>query len=743
MEKKANLTNIIFSYLQIKDLSQVEQVNKEWTNNCKNFDPYWKEDCVNIFSSEYNHLEYLFFVNPSVYQISSVKDNRVYNFIPSHNMKWKNLFKKMIENRNSFKNKFFEEYEILNMKEDSVSIEELIFQRLKEFISLPKLRRENLFLENLLNTNHQIHNYDFLYDLQDLYDYYDRSSKKNNDFCNSIQFHSSEIQVRCPELPFATLLQNYIDIFIIINKNEENKIKLSKFRWYQTISVDLETMETDPLVYILHLISQKFTLFCQMTFSYLIEESLKENQSHYANEYIKRYKAYVDAAININEQLENLNVLVNTLYEDMFPGMPCNPKFSIYRLMINMWNQEVLSKLINSEDERCNLISICSNYFRQYIRKEIKNSQRPGDDYMNFGDYYDNSNRTSCSSNSSILSEVNFKKSPLQDEAPFSKLQDNSFSERYFIEQLSSCIVDMDCNEYSVFYINHSGMKVSENYMKMEQSFVEILNEETENMGITYIDKMLENCDRSRTGDTFFGIRLLNRTYFSLLKCLIQKCISINIKKVGEYLSEFLENSKMTEEGLIQFIKSKRSLEEFVNRELSLEAQDEMKFFIHQLFLTSETLYKNNTVSQCATYFFLNEMKNNSNCTILLNQIEYSVELYFSNLKEFLLIDKKVEKENRRKNIMKDLPRNDELLLTYVSEINYAIFCTIYNENLTQNFSLEEEVTWMKNKNLQTEDKMINLSPFSTMDSPTRISDYTEFINDNDINHSILEIEMD
>ena len=49
-----------------------------------------------------------------------------------------------------------------------------------EFYNLPKLRKENLYVESDLNTPLQTYLYDFLYDQQDLYDYYDSEIKESN-----------------------------------------------------------------------------------------------------------------------------------------------------------------------------------------------------------------------------------------------------------------------------------------------------------------------------------------------------------------------------------------------------------------------------------------------------------------------------------------------------------------------------------------------------------------------------------
>jgi hypothetical protein len=86
--------------------------------------------------------------------------------------------------------------------------------------------------------------------------------------------------------------------------------------------------------------------------------------------YIKRYKAYIESAVYINELLENLNVLVNYLYETLYSDYPKNPKFSIYRLMIIIWHREVTTPLTDLKNEK-NFLNIILKTFKRFLTVEI------------------------------------------------------------------------------------------------------------------------------------------------------------------------------------------------------------------------------------------------------------------------------------------------------------------------------------------------------------------------------------
>jgi hypothetical protein len=97
------------------------------------------------------------------------------------------------------------------------------------------LRKENLFVETPLNTNHQINMYDFIYNQQDIYDYYDEifEDKKNN--------FLTYIKIRRLDLPLVDVLQNFDDILNNEFIDEKDMYCLANIRWYSNnINFDIE-----------------------------------------------------------------------------------------------------------------------------------------------------------------------------------------------------------------------------------------------------------------------------------------------------------------------------------------------------------------------------------------------------------------------------------------------------------------------------------------------------------------------
>ena len=108
-------------------------------------------------------------------------------------------------NKNLFKKICYEE-ESKKFSEESSKLGEDLFGKLKEYLTLPNLRKVNKYVENDINTCHQTFLYDFLYDDQDVYLFYkkqNRNKNKSNLLKREITVTNKEIECRKPNLPFS------------------------------------------------------------------------------------------------------------------------------------------------------------------------------------------------------------------------------------------------------------------------------------------------------------------------------------------------------------------------------------------------------------------------------------------------------------------------------------------------------------------------------------------------------------
>lgn len=85
-------------------------------------------------------------------------------------------------------------------------------------------------MESDINTILQTFLYDFVYDQQDLYDYYDPYLKDYAD--HMLDINHENLEVRTPGIPFSHCLTNFEEQLYIF-ENEMHKLTLAKLRWYQ------------------------------------------------------------------------------------------------------------------------------------------------------------------------------------------------------------------------------------------------------------------------------------------------------------------------------------------------------------------------------------------------------------------------------------------------------------------------------------------------------------------------------
>ena len=202
-----NFCDLIMKYLSNKDIIKFSSLSKKishFANKALN------ELCLNYFSSsceEYSLFPKLYYDN------SDTLDNDSDCFLNNINIiNWKKIFVcgKQIESLFSTLNLHY----LHNFKEDCLKTKENLFKSFKDFYSLQNIRRSNLYLESDLNSNHQTFLFDFLYETQDLYDYYENNNKCKNE--NGV---------------FSECL-NKMNLFIDILNNQSQFELFQKLRFY-------------------------------------------------------------------------------------------------------------------------------------------------------------------------------------------------------------------------------------------------------------------------------------------------------------------------------------------------------------------------------------------------------------------------------------------------------------------------------------------------------------------------------
>ena len=445
--ENGNLVLLIISYLNLKDFSNLLQVNKYFYKLSNHLQNKWRDGCINYFSFSIE--------NSSISLITQTN--------------WKKLLKKNITIHNLWNS--YLSNEILNMKEN-------VYKQLKDINPFYRLRKQNKYIESPANSILQTYLIDLLYDEQNLYNELDNFfMKEKYNFSYENQKH----------FPFEKLVDNIPSYIPLIKQNNNLKKLFIELRWY-IISNNNFTLSKQVLpIYIIKLLSLTLMGYCSIVINYINDIS-RYNDIIY--EYYLRYKNYCQMAIDLNEKYQNLSICINYLYDSINFTKISQPKFSIFRLCMRIWNNSCLKKIKNNIIES----------MRLYGEKIIKNNLR---ELINiFPSSLNSTFSVSTDVSSQYLIYVNNS--------------NNKFDDSFY--EMFSLINDTLCDEYNVYKINHSYFKDSNELISIiENNYINSLTNQINNIIISYCSNSnnINNIDYSSLYSFIknFIIYLKNNSY--------------------------------------------------------------------------------------------------------------------------------------------------------------------------------------------------------------------------------------
>lgn len=167
--------------------------------------------------------------------------------------------------------------------------------------------------------------FDHIYQQQEIFNYYAWEISKNN---------QSTIKIRNPELPFAEVLVN-------INKFSCPQRKLLFIESmksldhisYEDLKDSNDCDELSIIILVLGAICLTVKHYCQSA-AQLISSINTENSQLILNEYLKRYKSFIDFAICFHQTYQNLSIIVNILMDTCKSNHLCGG-FSIINMLVS------------------------------------------------------------------------------------------------------------------------------------------------------------------------------------------------------------------------------------------------------------------------------------------------------------------------------------------------------------------------------------------------------------------------
>ena len=462
-----------------------------------------------------------------------------------------------------------------------------------------------------------------------------------------------------------------------INNNESLNIK-NDLKEYKEIIISEDVInnlldkEENPLFYLIKLISITITIFCRETICYLSSIYNDNNSVEIIKIYIKRFNNFVQAAKYINSQCENINVVMNYLDKDILKSYPHFPKFSIFRLCIKIWYNEMCSILTI---DNCSLLTKIKNItiklFSKYIFEDLTNNKNSFQSFLlnsgqGSGIFFKSKGDFNLSTSISLFnSNSNSNNQTLSSTiCPFGSYYEDSNIKYSIIEKNLSIIYETFSDEYSVYLFNLSNIETNNYYEEIENNIIDIIESNIKKM--FYNNIHIDNNDNKSLikkivdkilnyfNNYFYSQKIINKlkkriflTIIRVLKNLIFEQIEIKLKEIKSNNNTNIKNNELNT-NLIEINLN----EKYIN---------ELKLYLFEKKINVEN----------------NELKKN---IIKINIIENIFEV-LSDMdkwleKEIKIIentDKKVLKELDKKNISSNYNNLQRYLLSFSVKNNWEI----------------------------------------------------------------------
>ena len=470
----------------------------------------------------------------------------------------------------------------------------------------------------------------------------------------------------------------FFDINNVNNNTKKNfdfsiKDKIDDLIFNDQLINEYLSNEKNELFHIIKCISLTCSNFCEFTMNFLYT-SYSDNKYSFIKEYDKRYKNYVDCAFEFNNRLENINVVINILYESFYYSYPKFPKFSIFRLMMNIWYSKITC-IINEKNEsilsylKTSIISIFSNYISNDLDK-ILNSKINKQYHSINQNYLKSNNNLNLSLKETKDTSVLSIQNSYRIISPFGTYYEDDYIHYYILEEALNFIYDTFFNELSVYQINSINLETNNVYDEIEEEIVKIIKNK--------IFELFNLCKKNNKKINekiivesifeYFNIYFYQKRIINKLKLKIFQTIKENLNLI--LMKILLEK--------FNFYLIKSDINTIKNISSNLKCpNDDIKIIINQLKNVLNSFQNDLTNEQKNSiifYFYTNDSFDQKNYIDLINFVNNKfneVEM------EILKINKKVAKHLYKENLPFNLRDYYKNLLNYSVKPSWKIICKI------------------------------------------------------------------
>ena len=573
--KNENIISNFSKYLLYKEIIYLSLINK---NTYYLLNPI-KNPIINTLFRNITYKRF-YFNEISDEEEETQKTEEIYDDYKFTNNNWKLIYNSLLINYNHYQNK---------------DIADLIYNCFKNHLFLPGIRKTNKYLEFQFSSLHQQIFYDFLQNKKFTFNYYDKYFNENG----LIKLNSNAFILK-KQLFFENNIINFNEILLSFKNNNNLKNILKIIIQYDYNFLDIIYMKnnniTDEIIKFLLFLNHTVKLFSKFIYHFIILYANSNNNKIKDNklllEYITKHNDFINFGLLVDENFNNINIIINYLNKFIFMNNNNNKSFnyfSIYKMCINIFKKEIYDKIENSLKIKFEKIN--NNYINDLF--DESNNEKHKEQLKNDNNESNSNTKEDSNSNSS----EDFEYSSDMENDDNSLINENrEITNKEIIEHFMNCITDFNINEFNANVINHSELKINDDYKIYENilinSFINnidkyLLNEEKsvdsllliirntfsiQNENINYI--------QSENGNT---LNIIKRTKKNVFCKIMNHLKEYTTKKIKEELLKFIE--KYDKNNFIKFNDEKIILDNILNDEEKSKLNDEKKnifFSIYQ-----------------------------------------------------------------------------------------------------------------------------------------------------------------
>jgi hypothetical protein len=451
------------------------------------------------------------------------------------NINWKAFYCQILRHFNSYPDK---------------KISEKIKEYFQIHLFLMYLRKENPTLEYKHSSVHQTINFDK--NLKDIctYNYYDKFI--NNDFLLGENDSKNVIKFLRKDLPFEDELSNFRNIYNEFSNNSEYRNILNMILSYDFENLDLlyeQIMKNgnkniNKIIFFVLWSIRCFIFYIIYNYECIIRFDKEKDETKFLRQFNKAYNNYINAALLTDSNFENINIIINYLNR-FLNGKNQDKnvnKFSLYQLYFKIFEKKIFEKLEKKIDAKASL------KLREYLNELINNENNKNvSEGMEVDEVYKTRDCTpNCSQDEMEYLDCVDEENDLD--------FDTKIEENELLSEVTNSFLDMDVNKDNSIAMNHSCIRLGDNYDRHEDTldnefkfFLEQnIKEKTTLEVFEVIEKSLKNNGNSRIFGTN-SLNLINRTKKKLLKnaykILVPNIVS-NLEKSFRAHLKYDENTK-------------------------------------------------------------------------------------------------------------------------------------------------------------------------------------------------------